>query len=230
MDSNSRWLPALLHDLKNPVIAIERLADLLLEEERLPAEVQHKVELIHRSAEEAVGYLTEVDGAAPPPQLAEDLARTRVDLAALSERVVERFRPLAEYKDQTLQAAGLAEAAPVQGDERHLRDAMSNLVSNALKYSPRGATVDVRVEHSDDRIRFSVTDQGPGLHDDELSRLFVPYQRLSSQPTDGEVSSGLGLYLVREVARRHDGQVDVETSVGEGSTFALVLPAASVAS
>ncbi len=105
---------------------------------------------------------------------------------------------------------------------------MKNIVNNALKYSPRGETVDVRVQKAGTEVRFSVSDSGPGLNEDDLDRLFKPFQRLAQQPTDGEVSLGLGLYLVNEIISRHDGEVDVETTKGEGSTFTLVLPTASV--
>ncbi|WP_232798335.1 sensor histidine kinase [Salinibacter altiplanensis] len=142
--------------------------------------------------------------------------------------MVESFQPHAEYKDQALRRAEFAEEAVVIGDEVRLLEAMKNIVNNALKYSPRGETVDVRVQKAEAEVRFSVSDSGPGLNEDDLDRLFKPFQRLAQQPTDGEVSLGLGLYLVNEIISRHDGEVDVETTKGEGSTFTLVLPTASV--
>ncbi len=116
----------------------------------------------------------------------------------------------------------------VVGDEVRLLEAMKNIVNNALKYSPRGETVDVQVQKTEAEVRFSVSDSGPGLSEDDLDRLFKPFQRLGQQPTDGEVSLGLGLYLVSEIISRHDGEVDVETEKGRGSIFTLILPAASV--
>jgi signal transduction histidine kinase len=153
-----------------------------------------------------------------------------VDVAALAEQVVESFRPHAEYKDQEMRRGDFAEEAVVVGDEVRLQEAMKNLVNNALKYSPRGETVEVRVTKSDGNVYFSVSDSGPGLDEHDLDRLFKPSQRLAQQPTDGEVSLGLGLYLVKEIIGRHDGEVDVETVEGEGSTFTLILPTASASS
>ena len=225
MSKDSRQLSAVLHELKNPILAIERLSDILLEKEKLPNDTRRKVELIHSSAKEAFGYLEDFDFSSPPV-LADNFTFEPVDVGRLAEQVVESFQPHAEYKNQVLRSAGFAEDAVVIGDEIRLQEAMKNLVNNALKYSPHGETVEVRVARFEDEVRFSVSDRGPGLNEDDLEHLFKPFQRLTQQPTDGEVSLGLGLYLVREIISRHDGEVDVETAKGEGSTFTLILPAA----
>lgn len=229
MSRDSRQLSAVLHELKNPILAIERLSDILLEEEKLSDDTKRKIELIHTSAKEASGYLEEMDFSSPPV-LVDNFTFEPVDVVDLAEQVVESFQPHAEYKNQELRRADFAESAVVVGDEVRLQEAMKNLVNNALKYSPHGETVEVRVTRSEETVRFSVSDSGPGLEEDDLDRLFKPFQRLAQQPTDGEVSLGLGLYLVKEIIGRHEGEVDVETTRGEGSTFTLILPAASASS
>lgn len=229
MSRDSRQLSAVLHELKNPILAIERLSDILLEEEKLSDDTKRKIELIYTSAKEASGYLEEMDFSSPPV-LVDDFTFEPVDVVDLAEQVVESFQPHAEYKNQELRRADFAESAVVVGDEVRLQEAMKNLVNNALKYSPHGETVEVRVTRSEETVRFSVSDSGPGLEEDDLDRLFKPFQRLAQQPTDGEVSLGLGLYLVKEIIGRHEGEVDVETTRGEGSTFTLILPAASASS
>lgn len=229
MSRDSRQLSAVLHELKNPILAIERLSDIVLEEEKLSDDTKRKIELIHTSAKEASGYLEEMDFSSPPV-LVDNFTFEPVDVVGLAEQVVESFQPHAEYKNQELRRADFAESAVVVGDEVRLQEAMKNLVNNALKYSPHGETVEVRVTRSEETVRFSVSDSGPGLEEDDLDRLFKPFQRLAQQPTDGEVSLGLGLYLVKEIIGRHEGEVDVETTRGEGSTFTLILPAASASS
>ncbi len=228
MSNDSRQLSAVLHELKNPILAIERLSDILLENDQdFSSDTKRKIELIHTSAKEASSYLEDLDFSSPPV-LADDFSFAPVDVSALAERVVESFQPHAEYKDQTLRRAEFADEAMVVGDEVRLLEAMKNIVNNALKYSPRGETVDVQVQKTEAEVRFAVSDSGPGLSEDDLDRLFKPFQRLGQQPTDGEVSLGLGLYLVNEIISRHDGEVDVETEKGRGSIFTLILPAASV--
>lgn len=228
MSDESRQISAVLHELKNPILAIERLSDILLEkDQQLSSDAKRKIELIYTSAKEASSYLEDLDFSSPPV-LADDFSFAPVDVSELADQVVERFQPHAEYKDQKLRRAEFAEKAMVIGDEVRLQEAMKNIVNNALKYSPHGETVEVRVLDTGDEVRFSVSDSGPGLDEEDLDQLFKPFQRLSQQPTDGEVSLGLGLYLVNEIISRHDGEVDVETAKGEGSTFTLILPAASV--
>jgi len=230
MSNDSRQLSAVLHELKNPILAIERLSDILLEnDQEFSCDTKRKIELIYTSAKEASSYLEDLDFSSPPV-LADDFSFAPVDVSALAEQVVESFQPHAEYKDQVLRRAALAEEAMVIGDKVRLLEAMKNIVNNALKYSPRGETVDVQVQKTAEAVRFSVSDSGPGLDEDDLDRLFKPFQRLGQQPTDGEVSLGLGLYLVNEIVSRHDGEVDVETEKGRGSTFTLILPKASVSS
>lgn len=229
MSKDSRKPSAVLHELKNPILAIERLSDILLEQEELSSDAERKVELIHTSAKEASDHLEDLD-LSSPPVLSESFTFEPVDVVALAKQVVESFRPHAEYKDQKLRHGDFADEAVVVGDEIRLLEAMKNIVNNALKYSPRGETVKVRVTQSEGEVRFAVSDSGPGLNEEDLDRLFKPFQRLGQQPTDGESSLGLGLYLVKEIISRHDGDVDVETVEGEGSTFTLILPAASASS
>ncbi len=229
MSKDLRKPSAVLHELKNPILAIERLSDILLEKEKLSSDAKRKIELIHTSAKEASDHLEDLDFSSPPV-LSESFTFEPVDVVALAEQVVESFRPHAEYKDQKLRRGDFVDEAVVVGDEVRLLEAMKNLVNNALKYSPRGETVEVQVTQSERDVRFSVSDSGPGLNEDDLDRLFKPFQRLGQQPTDGESSLGLGLYLVKEIIGRHDGDVDVETVEGEGSTFTLILPAASASS
>jgi len=227
MSNDSRQLSAVLHELKNPILAIERLSDILLEkDQQLSSDARRKIKLIYTSAQEASSYLEDLDFSSPPV-LSDSFSFEPVDITALAEQVVESFQPHAEYKNQTLRRAEFAEEAMVVGDEVRLQEAMKNIVNNALKYSPHGETVEVRVVRTEDEVRFSVSDSGPGLDEDDLDRLFKPFQRLAQQPTDGEISLGLGLYLVEEIISRHGGEVDVETVKGEGSTFTLILPAAS---
>lgn len=224
MPNESSEFSVVLHELKNPLLAIERLSSMLLDRGTMSEGAEHKLKLIQSSAKEAFESLEEVD-LSSAPVFREEFAREPVDLVALARHVAESFETHAEYKNQEIRFASSANACVVLGDRGRLREAMNNLLSNALKYSPRGETVTVQVKRSGGRVRFSVSDNGPGLHEEEKQRLFEPFQRLGPQPTDDENASGLGLYVVKEIVDRHAGEVEVETAEGEGSTFTLVFPA-----
>lgn len=223
----SDLLAATVHDLKTPLLGIRELSALLLENESLSENGQSKLELIHRTSDEAMSrvsdLLSEMVQDDVPPMLESEV----VDLSALAKRVVDRFRPRAESNAQTLQCTVPEEPCRVEGNVLRLREAASNLVNNALTYSPQEEAVEVRVSRSENVVRFAVSDNGPGLSDDDRSRLFASPQQRSSQPTGQERSNGIGLYVTKQIMDLHDGTIEVATTEGEGSTFVLVLPVAS---
>jgi signal transduction histidine kinase len=150
--------------------------------------------------------------------------REPLDLAALAAEVVEANRPLAERKQQRIVLDAPA-ALPAVGDQERLRDAMDNLVSNAIKYSPPGGAIEVAVTRADARLRVAVRDHGPGLSPEDLSRLFGRFQRLSAKPTAGESSTGLGLSIAKRIVDLHGGDIEAASGgPGTGTTFIIHLP------
>lgn len=226
LEERSTLLASAVHDLKNPLLGIRRLSRIVLEDEELSDDARHKIELIRASAIESMDQVDELITSAA--QMSEtEIEFAPIDVGALAERIVESFQLHAERKDQNLRYFPRAKACVIEGNELKLREAMGNLVSNALKYSPRGETVQVSVTKSRDTIRFSVSDDGPGLSDSDLRILFTPFQQLTPKPTGDERSSGLGLYITKRIADLHGGEIEVDASEGEGSTFALVFQAMS---
>ena len=113
-------------------------------------------------------------------------------------------------------------------DSDRMREAIDNLVSNAIKYSPIGGKIALQVDGDDDDTIIRVTDEGAGLSPEDLSRLFGRFQRLSAKPTAGESSTGLGLSIVKKIVDMHGGNVSAESpGPGQGSTFTITLPASS---
>jgi len=107
-----------------------------------------------------------------------------------------------------------------------MREAIDNLVSNAIKYSPIGGKITVGVTHDGSDTAIRITDQGAGLSPEDLGRLFGRFQRLSAKPTAGESSTGLGLSIVKRIIDMHGGHVTAESAgPGQGSTFTVKLPA-----
>jgi len=113
-------------------------------------------------------------------------------------------------------------------DEVHFRQAVDNLVNNAIKYSPPGKAVDVilspRMVEGQTWVEIQVRDQGPGLTAEDKAQAFGLYQRLSAKPTGGEYSTGLGLSIVKQMVELHGGHVWIESEFGQGATFCLDLP------
>jgi PAS domain S-box-containing protein len=148
----------------------------------------------------------------------------RCNPVELAESVVESARThLPETVELRLTAPqGLRD---VVADPGQLHQVLVNLLDNAVKYSPEGGPVSLAVTNGDDAIRFSVADAGLGIPASEHRRIFEKFYRLDPDMTRGIGGTGLGLYICRELVRRMDGKIWVESKLGEGSTFVVELPA-----
>jgi signal transduction histidine kinase len=111
---------------------------------------------------------------------------------------------------------------PILCDAYRIAQVLNNILSNAIKYSPRGGTVDVRVDRDGDFAVVSVADEGVGIHPDDLRRIFDPFQRGSATDVPGV---GLGLSVARRIVLAHGGQIQVRSRQGAGTTFEVRLPA-----
>jgi PAS domain S-box-containing protein len=148
-----------------------------------------------------------------------------VDAAKVTESVVDAARThLPDGVTLTLEAP--AELPPVVADEQQLRQVLQNLVENAVKYSPDGGPVEVRIENEERRVRWAVSDEGLGIPPAERRRVFEKFYRLDPNMTRGVGGTGLGLYICRELVQRLDGRIWVDGRTGKGSTFYVELPTA----
>jgi signal transduction histidine kinase len=154
------------------------------------------------------------------------IRREPVDIAALVGEVADANQPLAVNKQQSITVS----AAPnltAACDADRMREAIDNLISNAIKYSPIGGKISVQVGQEGNKTAIRVVDQGAGLSPEDLGRLFGRFQRLSAKPTAGESSTGLGLSIVKRIIDMHGGEVAAKSGgPGQGSTFTITLPAA----
>ena len=115
-------------------------------------------------------------------------------------------------------------ARPIVCDESKLRQVLTNLVDNAIKYSPEGGEVEVRLDSENGDCLIEVADEGLGIPSSEVGRIFEKFYRLDPQQTRGVGGSGLGLYICRELVERMNGRLEVDSEPGKGSRFTLALP------
>ena len=104
---------------------------------------------------------------------------------------------------------------------------LDNIISNAVKYSPHGKNVFVRIKSDNDAVRVEVQDEGEGISPDDMKKLFGKFARLSARPTGGEHSTGLGLSIVKKMVEAMNGRVWCESELGKGATFIVELPVAT---
>jgi signal transduction histidine kinase len=224
----SEILSKVAHDLKNPLGVIsgraEMMADFL---DAAPAPVdklRSQVKHIRESSQRLIGMVDGLLAEAMADALNISIRREPIDVPAMVREIVEASRPLLEKKEQRIEVDA-PESLAVSGDPDRLREAIDNLVSNAVKYSPIGGWIGISVARAGDDALVRVSDNGPGLSPEDMSRLFGRFQRLSARPTAGESSTGLGLSIVKRIVELHGGQVTAESpGAGGGTTFTVALP------
>lgn len=146
--------------------------------------------------------------------------------STMAERAAQFYQRLAQEKGIQVIFTGIFNAPAIDSDRVAVAAIIDNLMSNAVKFSPRGAVVDVSVADLGDDVEFRVRDQGPGLSDGDQRQLFQRGVRLTPQPTGDEPSTGYGLAVAKELADRLNGTLSCASTPGLGATFVLRLPVA----
>jgi signal transduction histidine kinase len=156
-----------------------------------------------------------------------ELKREAVSAADVLTTCLERARPLAERKQIRLRQVQSGGDERVWGDREFLEYACYNLVTNAIKYSPPDTEISAGVERRGEAVRVSVRDQGYGMDEQEVRRIFERFYRTRRAEQSGEAGTGIGLALVEEIVVQHGGSIEVESRPNQGSRFTLVLPRAA---
>lgn len=236
-----QFAAAASHELRTPLAIVRSQAELIARRLRRATNDERSGELA-QDADEVVAeveYMTRLVTdllllARDAPD-ARGLASDPVDLVALARDVTGRLAPLAAQKSITLTATEMPEECVVAGDQDRLRQVMLVLLENALRYTPAGGQVRVRVWRDASprvlggpRVRVSVSDTGIGIAPDQLRRIFEPFYRGDPARTeaDGHQGAGLGLPIAQWIARAHGGEISVHSAPGHGSVFTLLLPSA----
>lgn len=221
-------LGTVAHDLKNPLGVILGRTEMLTEligagssKENVTAQVEH----IRDATKRLTSMVDHLISDAMADAFDITIRREPVDVAVLVNEVTEANLPSAVNKQQSISVSGPQHFVTMCDSDR-IREAIDNLVSNAIKYSPIGGKITVTVSHEGDDTVIRIVDQGPGLSPEDLGRLFGRFQRLSAKPTAGESSTGLGLSIVKRIIDMHGGHVTAQSpGPGQGSTFTVTLPA-----
>ena len=224
----SEILGTVAHDLKNPLGVIlgrtEILREMIAGAGALDENVKVQIAYIRDAANRLTGMVDDLVSDAMADALDITVRRESVDISVLVQEVAEANRPLVARKQQTITVAAPTNHIAMCDADR-VREAIDNLVSNAVKYSPIGGAIDLLVGEEDGGILIQVSDQGAGLSPEDISRLFGRFQRLSAKPTAGESSTGLGLSIVKRIVDLHGGRIAVESAgPGKGATFKMILP------
>ena len=223
----SEFVATVSHELRTPLSAIYGCAQTLRRSDvELDDDTEHRLlEVIAHECERLTRIVGDILIANQLDAGRMRLVREEIEVEALVREVVEQMRASldgAATVELAIESPGRLE--PVVGDADKLRQILLNLVDNAVKYSPEGGRVELRVEPREGGLRFEVSDHGLGIAHGEQQRIFGKFYRVDPNLTRGVGGTGLGLYICRELARRMDGRVSVRSREGEGSTFVVDLP------
>jgi signal transduction histidine kinase len=222
------FLALTTHDLRSPLAVISgvinfftsgRLGDLTSEQKNM-------VSMMERNTQNLIELVNDLLDASKLESGTMRLEPAPVDLRGLIEELHEQMQPLAAEKEIALEERLPADLPELQADRAKLRRILVNLLSNALKFTPKGGHITVNAAREGSFVHVSVSDTGVGIPEEDLRDIFDKYAQARSRATRSEKGTGLGLYITRQLVELHGGKIGVRSEVGKGSTFSFTIPIA----
>ena len=228
-EMKEEFLALTTHDLRSPLTVISgvinfftsgRLGDLTPEQKNM-------VSMMERNTQNLIELVNDLLDASKIESGTMRLDLASIDLGALVRELREGMLPMAREKDITLEESIPADLPQLKADRAKLRRVIVNLLSNALKFTPKGGRVEVSAELSGRFARVSVTDNGVGIAPEDTERLFDKYEQARTRVTRSEQGTGLGLYITRQLVELHGGTITAQSEPGKGSVFSFTIPIAN---
>jgi len=216
----NKFLGIAAHDLRSPLTSILGFSDILIDEEAGPLTENQKefLEIINKTGKEMLTLINDLLDVSAIESGKLELSLKPASLKEILKDRIRIYRIVAESKEITLNES-LSEIPEVLIDSNRIVQVIDNLISNAVKFSPSGSNIYITLGQKDNMIKVSVKDEGPGISEEDQTKLFGEFQKLSAQPTGGEKSTGLGLSIVKKIIQSHNGTIEVKSKVSQGTTF-----------
>jgi signal transduction histidine kinase len=215
----------IIHDLKSPLAATTGLSEVFLR--MLAADLNdNQKEVIRKISRHARFALDLIEDILDIERIARGqlvLSKTAVDMRPFLDDIVQMHTIAGAEKGIRVNLL-ISNDGILQTDARRLKEVLNNLISNALKYSYPDTTIEVSMVLESSQCILSVKDQGVGIKEDEIDKLFIPFAQLTNLPTGNEKSTGLGLSIVKNLVELLGGVITVESIANGGTTFTLKLP------
>lgn len=213
------------HDLKSPLSRVNMLSQLILQDKDISREEQEQfMEIVRDTSKESLEMIIKFLSLEKSDIVDYHLKIEPVNLRELLHSKVKNFTPLAKEKNILLKENIALNQLSVLSDLQCLRQILSNLISNAIKYTPAGGEITLNLMDDDERCIFEIHDNGPGIAEQDQKSLFTKMKVLLNKPTGGENSTGFGLFIVKSLADRIDAEVWIKSKQGEGASFFVGLP------
>lgn len=218
------FIATVVHDIKNPASAIQGFVKLLESYDLTTQEQNEIMEGLFNTSNRIIRLVEDVTKVLEAER---DIAKTvfaEYQINDIIDNVCSRYSGVIKSKDLVLKVNKEMNMPLCYIDDNKIDHVIDNLLNNAIKFSPAKTEIEVKTYSNDLHIVVEVTDKGYGLNQDDLSRAFEKGGKLSTKPTAGESSSGLGLWIVKRIIEEHNGRVWVKSTKGFGSTFAFQIP------
>ena len=216
------------HELRSPLTSVQGFAELLmLERDSLTPRQAETVEVILDNCRHLVRLLNDLLDLARSDAGRLSIQPRPTEVAPLLEDVVRTMRAQTEAAGQQLREDVPPGLPPIEVEPDRIRQILMNLLTNAHEYTPEGASIEVAARALGAEVEISVTDDGPGIPDEQLQRIFDRFTRGDAGLTQRVGGTGLGLAISKSLAEAHGGSISAESTVGQGSTFRLRLPIAT---
>ncbi len=211
------------HDLKNPIAAISGFSQLLKQAGPLNEMQNDFVQRIQKASSNMSELVQNIVDLARI-DLGAETKKDQVGLSDLLRELADEFKPQAQVKKHSLTIEEIESEVRVAGDAQQLRQALRNLIGNAIKYTPDGGVITLSLKLEANRAHISVRDTGYGIPPSEIPHVFDRFYRVQNNGHDHIEGNGLGLAIVKSIIEQHGGQVALESEAGKGSCFSVLLP------
>jgi signal transduction histidine kinase len=211
------------HDLRNPLNIIIGFSEEIKELGHNNTDITYYAGHINSEAKQMNDLLIELLHTAANDAIEFELNRSDFDLAELINLVIFSFQHSLDSKKQKTKFL-CNEEIIINADKKKIKEVVENLISNAIKYSHHGKHITVTLSKNESIVELKVQDEGLGMTESDLQKIFGKYQKLSAKPTNNESSTGLGLFIVKKIIDQHNGNILVDSSIGKGTTFNIILP------
>ncbi len=227
-EMKEEFLALTTHDLRSPLTVISGVINFFTSGRlgELTSEQKNMVSMMERNTQSLIELVNDLLDASKLESGTLRLDLAPLDLRALVDDLRESMGPLARDKELMLEELLPDDLPRVAADRNKLRRVLVNLISNAIKFTPKGGRVTLRAEELTGVVRVCVIDTGVGIQKEDLDRLFDKYEQARSRATRSEKGTGLGLYITRQIVELHGGRIEVKSEVGKGSTFSFTIPIA----
>lgn len=218
------FISMMSHDLKTPIARIQGMTDVILKDHQpLSSQQREAVDTIRHSSDDLLKFINAILNYGKIESQGVELHMQSRDVNSLLKDVIHKHEFLAKVKRIPIQFES-EPLFPIQVDPELMKQVFSNLIENAIKYSPEESQVRVHTEEKAGSVVIRVHDSGPGIPEDELNNIFMKFFRSKNAKSSPIKGSGLGLYLAKYFTELHQGRIFVESTYGKGSTFTVELP------